>query len=220
MCAPGEYPPLLGQRAGQPDRGAIHPGMPGRKSGTELDDLNLHVKSPLANDLVSRFGDLLITERCLARPSDAGPRYRYHRRRLRGVSADSQPGYRCCAAPPQPASPNWPNSGRPASGSAARAPGYCWASSAARARYGPDSTRTGARTSSAAIWPRRVPAPRPLPRLDRRGLPAMAGSHPGLAAARHRLTHPKSGTLLPRRDLSRSRSGFACSGYAGDGGSA
>jgi hypothetical protein len=32
--------------------------MPGRKSGTELDDLNLHVKSPLANDLASRFGDL------------------------------------------------------------------------------------------------------------------------------------------------------------------
>jgi hypothetical protein len=31
--------------------------MPGRKSGTELDDLNLHVKSPLANDLASRFGD-------------------------------------------------------------------------------------------------------------------------------------------------------------------
>jgi uncharacterized protein len=44
-----------------------------------------------------RVGDLLITERCLARPSDAGPRYRCHRRRLRGVSADSQPGYRCCA---------------------------------------------------------------------------------------------------------------------------
>jgi hypothetical protein len=32
--------------------------MPGRKSDTELDDLNLHVKSPLANDLASRFGDL------------------------------------------------------------------------------------------------------------------------------------------------------------------
>jgi hypothetical protein len=31
--------------------------MPGRKSGTELDDLNLHVKSPLPNDLASRFGD-------------------------------------------------------------------------------------------------------------------------------------------------------------------
>jgi len=31
--------------------------MPGRKSDTELDDLNLHVKSPLANDLASRFGD-------------------------------------------------------------------------------------------------------------------------------------------------------------------
>ena len=30
--------------------------MPGRKSDTELDDLNLHVKSPLANDLASRFG--------------------------------------------------------------------------------------------------------------------------------------------------------------------
>jgi hypothetical protein len=32
--------------------------MPGRKSGTELDDLNLHVKSPLANDLASRFSGL------------------------------------------------------------------------------------------------------------------------------------------------------------------
>jgi hypothetical protein len=33
--------------------------MPGRKSDTELDDLNLHVKSPLANDLASRFGDIV-----------------------------------------------------------------------------------------------------------------------------------------------------------------
>jgi hypothetical protein len=32
--------------------------MPGRKSGTELDDLNLHMKSPLANDHASRFGVL------------------------------------------------------------------------------------------------------------------------------------------------------------------
>jgi len=31
--------------------------MPAGQSGTELDDLNLHVKSPLASDLASRFGD-------------------------------------------------------------------------------------------------------------------------------------------------------------------
>jgi hypothetical protein len=42
------------------------------------------------------------------------------------VSAGSWPGYRCCAVSPQPASQNWPSSGRPASGSAARAPGWCW----------------------------------------------------------------------------------------------
>jgi hypothetical protein len=32
--------------------------MPPGQSDTELDDLNLHVKSPLANDHASRFGVL------------------------------------------------------------------------------------------------------------------------------------------------------------------
>jgi hypothetical protein len=44
--------------------------MPGRKSDTELDDLNLHVKSPLANDLASLFVD-----------SERVARSRRHRRR-------------------------------------------------------------------------------------------------------------------------------------------
>lgn len=36
----GEYSPLPGQRAGQPDSGAIHPGMRGGQSDAELGDLS------------------------------------------------------------------------------------------------------------------------------------------------------------------------------------
>ncbi len=39
----------------------------------ELDDLNLHVKSPLANDLASRFGDPEHFQRGVLAPPFAGP---------------------------------------------------------------------------------------------------------------------------------------------------